>query len=267
MIHALKGSSTSTSSIVLEARDVSKIFGDKGEEVVALRDVNLNLRKAEIVSIVGPSGCGKTTLLRLLAQLQRPTEGSIFLSPSAKKSRPTCSFVFQKTLLFPWRTAAENIFLPHELNTALDANVRARCKELIDAVGLTGFESAYPSQLSGGMSQRVNIARALINNPDIVYLDEPLSAVDEITRERLWVDFRRLWRERGVSALLVTHSIREAVFFSQRTLVMTSRPGTIAADINIDLPEHRSAETLYQPEFAAICERVREALVSGIRNS
>jgi NitT/TauT family transport system ATP-binding protein len=257
-----------TKHVILEARNVSKTFQNVGGETVALRNLSLSLKSGEIIGIVGPTGCGKTTAMRLLAQLEKPTSGLISLFPVPGKidGRPSCSFVFQKTLLFPWRTTSENILLPYELVGKLNGEIKEQCRNMIEAVGLKGFENAYPSQLSGGMAQRASVARALISNPDIVFADEPLSAADEITRERLWVDFRRLWRQRGVSALLVTHSIREAVFFSNRTLVMTPRPGSIAAEINIDLPSDRSAETLYRSEFAAICETVREALIRGTQN-
>lgn len=139
---------------------------------------------------------------------------------------------------------------------------RERCLKLITAIGLSGFERVYPHQLSGGMAQRASIARALINAPDILFLDEPLSAVDEITREKLWVDFRRLWRSQGISALLVTHNIREAVFFGNRVLVMSSRPGTITGEIYVALSAERTASTLYEPEFGAICAEIRAHLTS-----
>lgn len=247
---------------VLEARNLSKVFPHSKGNLTAIKNVNLAVRQGEIVSIVGPSGCGKTTLLRLLAGLIETNTGSVVIARRSGKEtgRVRTSFVFQKPLLFPWRTVEMNILLPIEVH-ATDSAVEAasRCTELLASLGLANFRHSRPAELSGGMTQRVNIARALVSEPEILFLDEPLSAVDEITRERLWVDFRRLWRERSLSVVLVTHSIREAVFLGDRVLVMSDRPGTIIGEIYTSL-EHRNAETLFHADYVGLCESVRQKL-------
>jgi NitT/TauT family transport system ATP-binding protein len=248
--------------IALEARNLSKVYPHSAGPLTAIEKVNLTVRDGEIVSIVGPSGCGKTTLLRLLAGLNKPDGGSVAITKNSNASRTSgrTSFVFQKPLLFPWRTVEENVLLPIEVQAAgSPAEVGARCTQLLNSLGLSNFRHSHPNQLSGGMAQRASIARALINEPEILFLDEPLSAVDEITRERLWLDFRRLWRERHLSIVLVTHSIREAVFFGDRVLVMSPRPGTIIGEISVALST-RSAETLYHSDYTALCDSVRQAL-------
>lgn len=245
----------------LEAHNLCKIFKHDSHDVEAVSDVSLSVGAGEIVAVVGPSGCGKTTLLRLLAGLEPLSGGSISLSEPSPGKAMTHAFVFQKPLLFQWRTVLENTYLFSQLNgrQICEGDV-IRAKSILASLGLSGFEQARPNQLSGGMAQRVNLARALFTNPRLLFLDEPLSAVDELARERLWVDFRRVWRERNISAVLVTHSIREAVFLGDKVLVMSPRPGRVTAAISIRLPAERNSTVLYDHAFQEICAQIRQAL-------
>jgi NitT/TauT family transport system ATP-binding protein len=254
----IQSASQSHEPLVLTARDLSKTYIHPDRRLTAIEHINLAIGRAEIVAIVGPSGCGKTTLLKLLARLSQPTTGTITWQ-NAKP--PRSSFVFQKPLLLPWRTVEQNIVLPFEIRRGANAKTALdRSRALLDVLGLREFAAAYPNELSGGMAQRASIARALVDEPDILFLDEPLSAVDEIRREGLWSDFRELWNERHVPAVWVTHNVREAVFLADRVLVMSAAPGTIKIEVSITLPKARDEKILFSQEFIALTKRIRDAL-------
>ena len=209
--------------------------------VQALHDLNLEISRGQFVSIVGPSGCGKSTFLRLVAGLDQPTSGELRVEGHDALG---LAFVFQDATLLPWRSVAHNITLPLELRRE-DADERVA--QTLELVGLTDFADAYPAQLSGGMRMRVSIARALVTRPQILLLDEPFGALDEITRQRLNEELLRLWQEDHWTSLFVTHNVSEAVFLSQRVLVMSARPGRILADIPIPFPYPRSAVPAQRP--------------------
>ncbi|MCY4605819.1 MAG: ABC transporter ATP-binding protein [Gemmatimonadetes bacterium] len=222
--------------------------------VQALRDLNLEIGRGQFVSIVGPSGCGKSTFLRLVAGLDQPTSGELRVEGHDPLG---LAFVFQDATLLPWRSVAHNITLPLELRReAADERVA----QTLELVGLTDFAAAYPAQLSGGMRMRVSIARALVTRPQILLLDEPFGALDEITRQRLNEELLRLWQEDRWTGLFVTHNVSEAVFLSQRVLVMSARPGRILADIPIPFPYPRSPYLRSAPEFIRIANGISRQL-------
>ncbi len=232
--------------------------------VEALTQIQLCVPRGQFVSIVGPSGCGKSTLLRLVAGLLEPSTGELQVAGqragAARRSAARVSFVFQDPTLLPWRSVADNIQLPLELQKV----PRERRPGLIDAaielVGLADFRRKYPAQLSGGMRMRVSLARALVTEPDLLLLDEPFAALDDLTRGRLNEELRRMWAKRGWTAIFVTHNITEAVLLSERVLVMTPRPGRIAADLPISLPSERAAEMRADPTFARLVGETQAAL-------
>ncbi|HET7772115.1 MAG TPA: ABC transporter ATP-binding protein [Chloroflexota bacterium] len=231
--------------------------------VEALRGVSLHVAPGEFVSLIGPSGCGKSTLLRLAADILRPTTGTItVLGSSPKDARRARSFsmVFQDPALLPWRTVQQNVELPLELAHRPAPERRKRAASTIDLVGLTGFERARPAQLSGGMRQRAAIARALTLEPRLLLMDEPFAAVDEITRDRLNLELLAIWERTRCAILFVTHSIEEAVFLSDRVIVLTTRPGTVAAEIAIDLPRPRTLPTKRTPAAFSLTTQARLAL-------
>ena len=222
--------------------------------VQALHGLNLEIGRGQFVSIVGPSGCGKSTFLRLVAGLDEPTSGELRVEGHDPLG---LAFVFQDATLLPWRSVAHNITLPLELRRE-DADERVA--QTLELVGLTDFAAAYPAQLSGGMRMRVSIARALVTRPQILLLDEPFGALDEITRQRLNEELLRLWQEDHWTSLFVTHNVSEAVFLSQRVLVMSARPGRILADIPIPFPYPRSAYLRSAPEFIRIANGISRQL-------
>ena len=222
--------------------------------VQALRDLSLEIGRGQFVSIVGPSGCGKSTFLRLVAGLDEPTSGELRVEGHDPLG---LAFVFQDATLLPWRSVAHNITLPLELRRE-DADERVA--QTLELVGLTDFAAAYPAQLSGGMRMRVSIARALVTRPQILLLDEPFGALDEITRQRLNEELLRLWQEDRWTGLFVTHNVSEAVFLSQRVLVMSARPGRILADIPIPFPYPRSPYLRSAPEFIRIANGISRQL-------
>jgi len=243
---------------VIELEQVGKRFGDG---IRALETVSLSVRAGEFVSIVGPSGCGKSTLLRMIAGLDEPSEGVIRLAQRpGEQGMPPISFVFQEPTLMPWATVSDNVWLPLRLAGLGREAARERIGSLLGTMGLEGFGSAYPRELSGGMKMRVSIARALVSRPWLLLMDEPFAALDEITRERLNDDLLRWWRERQLTALFVTHNVYEAVYLSQRVLVMSSRPGTIVAQVSVDEPYPRDEGFRTSPRFAQLCGEVSRAL-------
>ena len=249
---------------VVRLQDVSKQFGKDG--VVALEDVDLEIRPGEFVSLIGPSGCGKSTLLRVVGDLIQPSTGIVEVNGKpARQARADRDYgiVFQDSVLFEWRTVARNIGLPLELAGWSRERRRERVQEMLDLVELSGFESHHPWQLSGGMQQRVSIARALSFDPALLLMDEPFGALDEMTRERLNLELLRIWQASGSTVIFVTHSISEAVFLSTRVVVMSPRPGRITGIVDVDLPQPRTTRTREEPRFAELIRDVRRTLRAG----
>jgi NitT/TauT family transport system ATP-binding protein len=237
---------------------VSGLHRDFGGGVVALDRVDLTISAGEFVAILGPSGCGKSTLLRIIAGLDQPTQGSV-----EADYRGRIAYVFQDAHLLPWRTVLRNVALPLELRRAPLPQRTDRAMAAIRAVGLADFAGAYPSQLSGGMRMRVSLARALVTDPQLLLLDEPFAALDEITRSMLDDQLRQLWIDRGMTVLFVTHSITEAAFLADRAVVMTPRPGRIVLDTPIDLGRERATTLRGEPAFAGHTRTLLEALQRG----
>jgi NitT/TauT family transport system ATP-binding protein len=254
---------TAAAGEVIRAVDLTKVFASAGMRVVALEHADLSVRAGEFVSLIGPSGCGKTTLLRLVADLERPTSGELLVTgTSAARARlaRAYGYVFQSPVLYDWRTVIGNVMLPLEIMGFGREERRRRAIELLRMVGLSEFRHRYPWQLSGGMQQRVSIARALAFDPKLLLMDEPFGALDEITREALNLELLRIWGATQKTVLFVTHSIAEAVFLSTRIVVMTARPGRIERVIDVDLPQPRGSETREDPRFFALEREVRESL-------
>jgi NitT/TauT family transport system ATP-binding protein len=248
---------------VVSIRDVVKTF--KGG-TTALQGIELDIHPGEFVSLIGPSGCGKSTLLRIVGDLIQPSSGQLTVNgKSAHQARLDRDYgiVFQDAVLYDWRTVSRNIQLPLEMLGWERRRRDERVREMMQLVELTGFEKHHPWQLSGGMQQRVSIARALSFDPKLLLMDEPFGALDEMTRERLNAELLRIWQETGSTVVFVTHSIPEAVFLSTRVVVMSARPGRISTVIEVDLPQPRTAETREEPRFFELVTEVREALAHG----
>lgn len=242
------------------AQGVSHRFED-AHPVWALQDVELAAQEGEFIAIVGPSGCGKSTLLRILAGLVRPTRGKVYFAGEPMVApRPEISMVFQHANLMPWRTVLANVLLPLEIAGVPRKEALARAREMIRLVGLEGFEGAFPRQLSGGMQQRVALARALVRSPRLLLLDEPFAALDALTRERMNLELLRVWAVHHQTAIMVTHSIPEAVFVADRVLVMTPRPGRIAGEVRVDLPRPRTLDMMATETFGRLAHRVRSLI-------
>jgi len=259
---AAKGAG-SVAADVVSMRDVTLRYGPEADGVVALSHVDLNITDGEFISVVGPSGCGKSTMMRLVADLLQPTEGEVLLrgkSPREARLRREIGMVFQSPVLFDWRSVLRNIELPMEVIGSSRSERRARAKEMLELVGLDKFGSKYPWQLSGGMQQRVSIARALTFDPLILLMDEPFGALDELGRERMNAELQRIWSETSKTVLFVTHSIPEAVFLASRVLVMSPHPGRVVAEIEIDLPRPRDDETRTSERFYELTAQIRHVL-------
>ncbi len=221
---------------ILTIRDLSAVFQNENGGLHALNEISFDVNAREFVCVLGPSGSGKTTLLRILAGLIKPTSGSFTFGHG---EQPSIGMVFQQATLMPWRTVTENIRLPLEVKQADATTARLKTQEMIELVGLTGFEDTLPRELSGGMAQRVAIARALIHDPDLLLLDEPFASLDAMTRERMWTELSRIWQHRKKTVIMVTHSINESLFLADRVLVLTQRPGKIKLDVTVDLSRPR----------------------------
>ena len=250
----------------IEISGLSLRFDTADGPVQALSDVSLRVARGEFVSFIGPSGCGKTTLLRAVADLENPTSGSIRvngMSPHEARANRAYGYVFQAPALYPWRSVARNIALPLEIMGFSKAERDARVAKGLELVNLSGFGAKYPWQLSGGMQQRASIARALSFDPDLLLMDEPFGALDEIVRDMLNQQLLRLWDVTGKTVLFVTHSIPEAVFLSTHIVVMSPRPGRIYDVIECNFPRNRALDIRETPEFLAIANRVRQGLREG----
>lgn len=240
---------------MIRIEQVSKTFGTDDKKVVALDPLDQEIGEGEFVSIIGPSGCGKSTLLRLIAGLETPTSGKVTLK-TANLKRPV-GFVFQDAVLLPWKSVADNIRFPLDTSGVARKAGNEKVRELVDLVGLTGFENALPKQLSGGMRQRAAIARALADDPPILLMDEPFSAVDLLTRETLNDELARIWEKTRKTILLVTHSVEEAAYLGTRVMVMSPRPGRLRATYDVDVPLPRSDESKRDPKFLDLVDELR----------
>ncbi len=244
------------SKFALTVKNLSVVYPDNNGGLRALDDISFNVRHREFLCFLGPSGSGKTTLLRVLAGLLNPSNGQAHFH----HQHPKIGMVFQQANLMAWRTVIENIKLPLELEGMDAARSRAKASEMIELVGLNGFEDALPRELSGGMAQRVAIARALIHDPDLLLLDEPFASLDALTRERMWNELSQIWQTTKKTVIMVTHSINESLFLADRVIVLTSRPGKIKIDVGVDLPRPRKEDIRYTPHFGKLARTLRETI-------
>lgn len=262
----LQGTTTGTAADAardaswIEVSGLHKVYTPKRSDPThALSDINFTVRRGEFVSIVGPSGCGKTTLLKILAGLSPRTEGAVSIAGhEVTKPIPEVGMVFQAATLLPWRTIIDNVMVPAEIQKLDKTKHRKRAQALLDLVGLTGFEDKYPFELSGGMQQRAGICRALVHDPAVLLMDEPFGALDAMTREYMNVELLRIWKESEATIVLVTHSIPEAVFLSDRVIVMSPRPGRIAEVMEIDIPRPRSLGVMSSDQAGVYVDRIRK---------
>ena len=259
------GANLSTNAVV-EARDLSLTFETNDGPVHALKDVNLTINQGDFVSFIGPSGCGKTTFLRVIADLEQPTGGTVTvngMSPEQARQARAYGYVFQAAGLYPWRTIGGNVRLPLEIMGYSKEEMAERVGRVLELVELAGFEKKFPWQLSGGMQQRASIARALAFDADLLLMDEPFGALDEIVRDYLNEELLRLWDRTGKTICFVTHSIPEAVYLSTKIVVMSPRPGRVTDVIESPLPKERPLDIRDSAEFIEIAHRVREGLRAG----
>ena len=251
----------------IQIKDLGVTFQDNaGNDVQALTGVNLDIYKGEFISLLGPSGCGKTTLLRSIADLQEPTEGTVRIggmTPKEVRLQQKFGFVFQQPVLFDWRTVKKNVELPLEIMYQSKEERSERADKMLEMVGLKDFANHFPKQLSGGMQQRVNIARAFGIRPEILLMDEPFSALDEFTKEKLHEDLLRIWRKTNKTVIFVTHNIQEAVFLSDRICVLSPHPGRLSAVVDVDLPRPRTLEMKETQHFNELVLKVRNSFEGG----
>jgi NitT/TauT family transport system ATP-binding protein len=242
---------------ILTINNLSVVFPDTNGGLHALTDVSFEVCPREFIVVLGPSGSGKSTLLRILAGLIQPTSGGFTF---AGDRTPRTGMVFQQGHLMPWRTVIGNITLPLEVEGMDIESARIKAQEMVELVGLQGFEDTWPRDLSGGMAQRVGIARALIHDPDLLLLDEPFGSLDAITRERMWAELSRIWQARQKTVIMVTHSINESLFLADRVLVLTQRPGKLKLDLKVDLPRPRNEEIRYAVYFGTLARKLRATI-------
>jgi NitT/TauT family transport system ATP-binding protein len=260
---AIEPARSDQAEAVVTLDSVSQTYGPASGGIAALRDVSIAVSDGEFVSIVGPSGCGKSTLLRIIADLLTPTQGRVLIrgrSPHEARERREIGMVFQGPVLYDWRSVRRNVELPLEIMGRPRPERRARAEEMLRLVGLEDFSGKYPWQLSGGMQQRVSIARALVFDPVILLMDEPFGALDELGRERMNGELQRIWAQTGKTVLFVTHSVPEAVFLSSRIVVMSAHPGRVVAEIEVDLPHPRVSETRTDMRYYEVITQVRRVL-------
>ena len=251
---------------LLKIEGLSKIYATQDGPVRALDQVSISAQRGQFLSILGPSGCGKSTLLMIAAGLVPASSGTVFVDGERiVRPRTDIGIVFQSPVLLEWRTALENIMLQAEARKLDRTQARVRARALLASVGLAGFENKYPHELSGGMRQRVSICRALVHEPHQLLMDEPFGALDALTRDQIALDLQKVWNERQMTVLFVTHSLAEAVFLSDRVVVMTPRPGRIDSIIDIDLPRPRTLAVRDTPQFAAYSRQIHDLfLASGV---
>jgi NitT/TauT family transport system ATP-binding protein len=242
---------------ILTVKELGVVFPDTNGGLHALEDISFEVCPRDFICFLGPSGSGKTTLLRILAGLLQPTSGRVHF---IRNQHPRIGMVFQQSNLMPWRNVLDNIKLPLELEGMGETKARNKAREMIELVGLGGFENAWPRELSGGMAQRVGIARALIHDPDLLLLDEPFASLDAITRERMWTELSRIWEAKQKTVIMVTHSINESLFLADRVLVLTQRPGRVKLDLPVDLPRPRREDIRYTAHFGKLARKLREAI-------
>jgi NitT/TauT family transport system ATP-binding protein len=247
----------------LVVRELNAVFRNGNGGLQALHHLSFSVQPQEFVCVLGPSGSGKSTLLRILAGLLAPTEGEvIYLGEHLTSPRREIGFVFQKANLMPWRTVMQNILLPLEVQGVDRDEARGRAQELVELVGLQGFEDTLPGDLSGGMAQRVAIARALVHDPALLLLDEPFGGLDALTRERMGAELLQIWQRRRKTVVMVTHSISEALFLADRVLVLTPRPGQLRLELMVDLPRPREEGIRYTSGFGELAQQLRTAIGS-----
>ena len=246
----------------IRLRNVRKVYRSRDQEFLAVSDVTMDVQEGELISLVGPSGCGKTTVLKILAGLHDADGGTIQIGNARTPFNPArdIGMVFQQALLLKWRTVLDNVLLPAEIVGLPIMAARNRARDLLNLVGLAGYEDKYPQQLSGGMQQRTAIARAFIHDPKLILMDEPFGALDALTREQMNLEMLRIWRESGKTIIFVTHSIQEAVFLGSRCVVLTSGPARMADFFAIDLPLPRTLEMKTQEHFGALTKRIYRQL-------
>ena len=247
----------------ISCRDIGMRFFTERRDVTAIKSLDLDVAQGEFLTVLGPSGCGKSTFLRVVADLLEPSRGRIEVlstSPMAARKNRDIGFVFQDAALLPWRTALQNVELPLQVGGGASRKGRRSPKELLELVGLKDKANAWPHELSGGQRQRVSIARALASDPKILLMDEPFGALDEITRDRLNEEIRRVWKETGVTILFVTHSIHEAAFLGQRVLMLAANPGRLREIVPVDMPEDRTLDIRETPEFVRLTAHLRRVL-------
>jgi NitT/TauT family transport system ATP-binding protein len=245
----------------MEVEHLDMVFKSGAADIVALQDINFTVEDGEFIAVVGPSGCGKTTLLKIFAGLIKPSGGVAKLRGTPiQGARPDVGIVFQTPVLYPWRTILENVMIPIDVLRLGRAKYRQSALSLLEMAGLKGFENYYPSQLSGGMQQRVGIVRSLIHEPAMLLMDEPFGALDALTRENMNMELQRIWLENRRTVFFITHSISEAIFLADRVLVMTARPGKIDAILDIDLPRPRSLDMMNSETFGEYARDIRERL-------
>lgn len=246
---------------VLAAHGVQMTYASAAASLEAVAEANLEIRANEFVGIIGPSGCGKSTLLRILGGLIAPTVGEVlFEGQPLRGPQRRIGFVFQKANLMPWRTALRNVTLPLEIAHVPMATALARGREMLALVGLSDFEGWLPRDLSGGMQQRVALAREFAYDPEVLLLDEPFGALDALTREKMNEELLRIWQSQRKTVIIVTHDVQEAVFLCDRVIPMTSRPGRLKEEIVVDLPRPRSLDLLTTPQFVALAAKLRQSL-------
>ena len=247
-----------TADTLIQAKDINKVYETKDGLVESLKPLSFSIQSGEFVSVVGPSGCGKSTLLKMVAGLLPITSGELKIEGKPVDGpQKDVGIVFQSAVLLAWRTVIENIMLQAEMRNMPKEEATAKAMQLIDMAGLKGFEGKYPRQLSGGMQQRASICRALLHDPPLLLMDEPFGALDAMTREKMNLELQRIWLASKKTVLLITHSIPEAIFLSDRVIVMSERPGTIAAVYDINLPRTRHLDVMGTPEFANYAKQIR----------
>jgi NitT/TauT family transport system ATP-binding protein len=252
----------------LELRNVSMVYSQRGKPFAAVRDVSLQVEAGQFISIVGASGCGKTTLLRIVDGLITPTRGQVWVDGQAvNRPGPDRGFVFQQDALFPWRTLLDNVIFGLEIQGRSRKESRERAAGLLSLIGLDGFEHHFPHELSGGMRQRANLARALTIDPDVLLMDEPFASLDAQTREIMQSELLRIWRSNRKTVLFVTHQIDEAVYLADRVVVMTSRPGQVKAVLDIDIPRPRDLSVKRSPAFLELVDEIWKMIEEEVKSA